>query len=173
MAPVLSFTADEIWQIIEGGDGGSSSSVHECLFMPVKEKYRDSRLAEKWDEIIKVRREVTRALEIARKDNLIGHSLDASVILGVPPEVKELLDPYRDQLRSLFIVSNVSLSTAEDVKEGFRAEDVKGLTVNVIPCGDPKCERCWVHDPTVGESTGHPTICRRCLNALMEMGYIE
>jgi isoleucyl-tRNA synthetase len=59
------------------------------------------------------------------------------------------------------------------MKEGFRAEDVKGLIVNVSPCGDPKCERCWIHDPTVGESVEHPTICRRCLNALMEMGYIK
>jgi isoleucyl-tRNA synthetase len=173
MAPVLSFTADEVWQIMERGDGESTSSVHERLFIPVKDEYRDNKLAEKWNEIIKVRREVTKALEIARKDNLIGHSLDASIILGAPPEVKKLLDPYRDQLRSLFIVSNVSLSPAEDVKEGFKAEDVKGLIVNVSPCGDPKCERCWIHDPTVGESVEHPTICRRCLNALMEMGYIK
>jgi isoleucyl-tRNA synthetase len=173
MAPVLSFTADEIWQIMGGRDGESASSIHECLFMPVKDEYRDSRLAEKWDEIIKVRREVTKALEIARKNNLIGHSLDASIILGVSPEVKELLEPYKEQLRSLFIVSNVSLSPAEEVKEGFRAEDVKGLIVNVIPCGDPKCERCWVHDPTVGKSPENPTICGRCINALTEAGYIK
>jgi isoleucyl-tRNA synthetase len=172
MAPVLSFTAEEIWQIMEDENRGSISSVHAALFMPVKGEYRDSQLEEKWNEIIKVRREVTKALEIARKDNLIGHSLDASVILGVSPELKELLDPYSDQLRSLFIVSKVYLSPAEDVKDGFKGEDVKGLIVKVAPSKDPKCERCWVHDPTVGKFREHPTICERCLNALTEMGYI-
>jgi isoleucyl-tRNA synthetase len=172
MAPVLSFTADEIWQIMEDGNKGSTSSIHMALFMPVKEEYRDSRLAEKWNEIIKVRKEVTKALEIARKDNLIGHSLDASVILGVSPAVEEMLTPYRDQLRSLFIVSDVYLSPVEDVKDGFEGEDIKGLIVKVAPSRDPKCERCWVHDPTVGKFTEHPTICERCHNALAEMGYI-
>jgi isoleucyl-tRNA synthetase len=172
MAPVLSFTADEIWQFMDEKNRNSFSSVHADLFIPIKEEYKDPELAERWEEIIKVRREVTKALEIARKDKLIGHSLDAAVTLGLSSELEALLAPYKDQLRSLFIVSSVDTTPSEDLSGGLKSEDIKDLIIRVTPSEDEKCERCWVHDPTVGTNREHPTICARCLNALTEMGYI-
>ncbi len=74
MAPVLSFTADEVWQHMTKSD--KFTSVHTSLFIPVKEDYKDHTLAERWDKILKLRKEVTKALELARKDKLIGHSLE-------------------------------------------------------------------------------------------------
>ncbi len=171
MAPVLSFTADEVWQYLK--DDSRASNVHADLFIPVKEKYRDLELGEHWNDIMSVRKEVTKALEIARKDKVIGHSLDASVVLGLSDEWMDKLGPYRDQLRSLFIVSSVDIVPINDLEEGSKAEGLEGLKIQVAPSEDEKCERCWVHDPTTGDDDQHPTICSRCLNALEEMRLIE
>jgi isoleucyl-tRNA synthetase len=168
MAPILSFTADEIWEYMN--DEGRASSVHADLFIPLKEEYKDPELADRWDNIIKVRREVTKALEVARRDKMIGHSLDASVTLGLPDKLLDKLSPYKDQLRSLFIVSSVRMMPAKKVEGGLESEEISGLRVKVVPSDDSKCERCWVHDPTVGDDHQYTTICKRCLDALTEMG---
>lgn len=165
MAPVLSFTADEIWQHMKGK---RSESVHIEQFMPVKDEYKDPRLKERWDRIIEIRGEVNKALEIARKDKLIGHSLDAEVTLGLSSRLIEFLLPYKDQLRDIFIVSGTKLSPIEDVKSGFESELVSGLKIKVIKSPYPKCERCWIHDESVGKDHRHPHICKRCVNALGE-----
>ncbi|MBW1799455.1 MAG: class I tRNA ligase family protein, partial [Deltaproteobacteria bacterium] len=169
MAPVMSFTADEIWQYMKGND--RQPSVHADLFIPVKEEYRDAELAARWEEIIRVRRDVTKALEMARKDKRIGHSLDAAITLSVPEPLYETLTPYQDQLRSIFIVSSVRLICDEDLDGAYNSEEIDGLKVSVMPSEDRKCERCWVHDSTVGTYDEHPSICRRCLDAVRESGY--
>ena len=171
MAPVLSFTADEVWQYLK--DDSRSSNVHADLFVPVKEEYRDPELGERWNDIIKVRKEVTKALEIARKDKVIGHSLDATVVLGLSDEWMDKLGPYRDQLRSLFIVSSANIVPLDELEDGSKADEMEGLKIQVASSEDEKCERCWVHDPTTGDDGLHPTICRRCLSALEEMRVIE
>jgi len=171
MAPVLSFTSDEIWQYMI--DAEMAPSVHAELFIPVKEEYRNTELAERWEEIIKVRKEVTRALEIARKEKMIGHPLDAAVTLGLSPQLEDLLEPYKEQLQSIFIVSSVRILSETEVDDCFESEEVKGFKVKVVSSEDPKCERCWVHDPTVGEDSEHPTICNRCRDALAEMEYLK
>ena len=171
MAPVLSFTAEEIWQHMP--HEGRSPSVHMELFVPLKDEHRDPDLAGRWENIIKVRREVTKALEIARKEKRVGHSLDASVTLGLPDGLLETLKPYLDQLRSIFIVSSVQVFSSKDVNGGYESEDIEGLKVLVVPSEDKKCERCWVHDPSVGENNLHPTLCSRCYEAMIEAGYIS
>jgi len=169
MAPILSFTADEIWQSLR--DDGRSPSVHMDLFIPVRKEYQDPDLAARWESLLKVRKEVTKALEIARRERSIGHSLDASVTLGLPADLMEQLAPYRAELNAVFIVSSARLVPSGEVEAGYESEEIQGLKVKVSASEDPKCERCWVHDPTVGEKSDHPTICRRCGGALEEMGY--
>jgi len=167
MAPILSFTSDEIWQYMRGEK--RPSSIHTDLFFPVNEKHKDPELADRWEQIIQVRKEVTGALETARKEKKIGHPLDASVTLGVSDELMKTLIPYQDQLRSIFIVSSVNLVKIDQIKEGTESEVIQGLKIKAIPSTDPKCERCWVHDPTVGHDNNHPTICKRCLDVLAEI----
>ena len=169
MAPVLSFTAEEIWQHMP--NRGRSPSVHMELFVPLKDEYRDPDLASRWENIIKVRKEVTKALEIARKEKTVGHSLDASLTLGLPDQLLESLKPYIDQLKTIFIVSSVQVVPSADVGGGYESEEIEGLKVLVVPSGDTKCERCWVHDPSVGENNMHPTLCSRCYEAIVEAGY--
>lgn len=163
MAPVLSFTADEVWQYMRGK---RSESVHMEQFIPVKEEYKDPRLKARWDEIIEIRSEVNKALEIARKNKLIGHSLEAEVTLGLSPKLMERLSPYKDQLRSIFIVSSVKLLPIEDMREGIESESVSGLKIYVSVSPHPKCERCWIHDASVGKDPRYPGICQRCIDVL-------
>jgi len=167
MAPILSFTADEIWQYMKGND--RPVSVHADLFVPVNDSYKNPDLAGRWEDILAVRKEVTKSLELARKEKAIGHSLDASVILGLSAGLMEKLTVYRDQLRAIFIVSSVELAEIESVEDTIESETVPGLKIKVSPSPDAKCERCWVHDPTVQDDGSHPGICNRCLNALAEM----
>jgi isoleucyl-tRNA synthetase len=171
MAPVLSFTADEVWQHMK--HDGNSSSVHMECFIPVKEEYKNPELAARWEDILTVRKEVTRALEIARKEKKIGHSLDASVTVGLPTELMDHLRPYEGQLRSIFIVSSVHLAVPEDMEGGYESEEITDLKVKVLPSDAQKCERCWVRDATVGENNRYPGVCGRCLGAMNEAGYLS
>jgi len=167
MAPILSFTADEIWQHMN--PKSRQTSVHADLFIPVNESYKDKALAERWETVIAVRREATKALELARKEKKIGHPLDASVTIGLTPELMEKLTPYKDQLRTILIVSSAELVPSDQLDEGIESETIPGLRVKVSPSYDQKCERCWIHDPTVGLNKNHPTICDRCLHVLEEI----
>jgi len=105
-------------------------------------------------------------LELSRKEGNIGHPLDASVTIGLDPRLMEKLIPYQDQLRSIFIVSSVNIVEIDRLDSGLESENMPGLRVTAAPSSDPKCERCWVHDPTVGHDNNHPTICKRCVEAL-------
>ncbi len=167
MAPILSFTSDEIWQYMKRAE--QAPSVHADLFVPVNDTHKDPELLRRWEGIIEIRGEVTKALEVARREKTIGHSLDASVTLGLSSELMERLSVYRDQLRSIFIVSSVDMTEIDRLENGLESDTISGLKVKVSPSIDPKCERCWVHDPTIGEDNTHPTVCKRCLKVLNEI----
>jgi isoleucyl-tRNA synthetase len=163
MAPILSFTADEIWGYLRAGEG--PPSVHADVFLPVEESYKDPELAARWENPVRVRKEVTKALEIARNEKRIGHSLDASVKLRLSTDLAEKLGPFQDQLRAIFIVSSVELAEW-DQTAGDASTGVPGLQVEISASSEPKCARCWVRDPSVDHDVNHPGICRRCVQAL-------
>lgn len=171
MAPILSFTAEEIWGYMK--DENKLPSVHAELFIPVKENYRNPEVAADWDHVLDVRREVTKALEVARKEKTIGHPLDASIVLGVSSQWRKRLESHQEDLKYIFIVSSVTLKNLDEIEGIEESETLPGLKVLVRPSSDPKCERCWVHDPTVGRDEKHRTICKRCLESLEEMGQTE
>jgi isoleucyl-tRNA synthetase len=154
MAPILSFTAEEVWGYLRGDRG---ESAHLQQFPRVRDEFIDEELARKWEVIWQVREEVSKALEVARRDKLIGLSLDAQVSIALPKGLYELLSQYEDQLRAVFIVSQVTLSTGADVKE---------VRVEVKKAEGEKCGRCWVYDIGVGRNAKHPTICRRCVETI-------
>ena len=114
-------------------------------------------LAERWETIIAIRKEATKALELARKEKKIGHPLDASVTIGLPPELMEALIPYRDQFRTILIVSAAEIVEAGQVDDGIESETIPGLKIKVSPSTDQKCERCWIHDPNrrTGQGPSH------------------
>ena len=109
-------------------------------------------------------------LEKARKEKKIGHSLDAAVTIGLPSEQLVFFGAYSAQLKFIFIVSSVELKETEEVSGGEESEEYPGFRCVVTPSQKPRCERCWVHDETAGQAAEAPGLCRRCREALEEIG---
>jgi isoleucyl-tRNA synthetase len=168
MAPVMVFTAEEIWRYLPAGTD-KEASIHLSAMPEAEDGLRDASLAEQWQAIKLVRAEVTKALEEARVQKHIGHSLEAVVTLGLSDELHDQLAPYADELRSIFIVSEVHLGKG-GLDGAFSGTETAGIAIRVTPAPSLKCERCWVHDPTVGHRAAHAVICDRCYNALKQMG---
>jgi isoleucyl-tRNA synthetase len=135
-------------------------------FPSVNKDYIDDQLAARWDTLLKVRGEVSKALELARCDKVIGHSLDADVSIFAPEKLYGFLKTYLHELRSLFIVSKVNLFDNEEGNGEFKSQEVEGLGISVAQAPGEKCERCWTYHPTVGDSREHPTACRRCVEVI-------
>lgn len=165
MAPILAFTADEIWQYMPAVDN-REASIHLAGLPDVDPAFLDNDLASRWEQILKLRGVVTKALEEARAKKEIGHPLDASVTIFVNDEWNDAMAPYADDLRSIFIVSQAELKCSDDVGEAFSSDEIEGISIQVQPASGQKCNRCWIHDLTVGSSAENPTICSRCENAL-------
>jgi len=161
-APVLSFTADEVWWHMPKQ---SCDSVHLTEFPALTPGHRDDGLTTRWDTLIRVRGEVSKALEMARVQKIIGHSLDAAVTLAAPEELSAFLGEYAADLKSSFIVSKVEL-VGEMTGEFVTAENVEGLKIRVESAPGAKCERCWCYDEEIGAVAEHPTICPKCIEAV-------
>ena len=168
MAPLLPFTAEEIWEHMPA-HGDKAPSVHLALLPEANSQWKDEGLAEKWEAILNLRAEVTKALEEARSAKQIGHPLDAAVTISANEDLYNLLQPYAGDLRFIFIVSSVSLFKDKELDGSFESENVKGLSIKIEAAAGEKCERCWIHETSVGSDSEHPTICQRCCIALADM----
>jgi isoleucyl-tRNA synthetase len=156
MAPILTFTAEEVWKHIPSGPK-KAESVHLMPFPEVQSDYLDDTLESQWEKIWEVRAVVNKALEEARKEQKIGLSLDAQVHLHVPEKMYQFLQAYQKDLKSIFIVSSVTLY--KDEREPW---------AEVLRADGKKCERCWNYEVSVGNHEEHPTICHRCVEAIQE-----
>ncbi|MCG8618900.1 MAG: class I tRNA ligase family protein, partial [Desulfobacterales bacterium] len=166
MAPILPFTADEIYTHMPMADAHRKESVHLEGMVALNDDWEDAELAEKWEKIRALRAEVTKALEEARKAKLIGHPLDASVKIKLPEgELSDLLASLEMPLHDVFIVSQADLADAID-GEVYEGKEIEGLAILVSKADGEKCERCWRFDTTIGDDTEHPTACHRCATAL-------
>jgi isoleucyl-tRNA synthetase len=169
MAPVLSFTSEEIWAYMHSKTR-SRETVHLADFPEVDRTLLDEELAQRWDRLLKVRGEVFKSLETVRKspkkvdgrDWMMGHSLEACVELYASGEPAAFLRAYENELPSIFIVSGVTLHEGPVPEGVYRSEEIEGLGVNVRPATGDKCERCWNYRPAVGQDREHPTLCDRC-----------
>ncbi|MBN1932032.1 MAG: isoleucine--tRNA ligase [Desulfobacterales bacterium] len=168
MAPILSFTAEEIWKFMPDYEE-KESSVHLAKLPIVNESWKNGELADKWGRILEVRGEVTKALEEARTKKLIGHSLDAAVTISAKEDWYELLYPYADDLRSIFIISKAELQKESKLPGAYESPEIEGLSILIEPSVGEKCERCWIHEPSVGSSTEYPSICKRCRQTLANL----
>ncbi|MGC8491144.1 MAG: isoleucine--tRNA ligase [Syntrophobacteraceae bacterium] len=159
MAPVLSFTAEEIWLRM---DQSGEPSVHLQTFPEVDPGLRDTVLAARWEKILALRNEVLRVLETARRDKTIGHPLDARVRLALPPDFQSEFGGCEELFRSVFIVSKVSIEPESALDAPTRGVDLPELKLQVETASGEKCERCWVRSDAVGQFADQPTICDRC-----------
>jgi len=160
---VLSFTADEAWQFLPGKH---ESSVHLASFPPLQPELKDDTLVERWERIMKVRAEVSKALEQARVAKTIGLSLDAIVTLTAEAELLAFLGEYADELASIFIVSKVKLLETISAA-AYNADSIAGLRISVEKAPGEKCERCWCYSEKLGSHVEHPAICPKCTAAVI------
>jgi isoleucyl-tRNA synthetase len=165
LAPILTFTAEEVWQILPAWPG-KAESVHLTQFPAVNESLMKTELAENWKTLIAVKGEVTKAIETARKNKVVGHSLDASVILAAPATISIILSTRLEELRSLLIVSDVRIVEELSGDNVSRSSEIAGLSISVGRAPGEKCNRCWIYDETVGSSAEHPSLCKRCQDNL-------
>ena len=167
LAPIMSFTAEEIWGYLPT-NSGRTESVHLAQF-PVAADVLGANIPEcdenelrEWQTLRSVRDEVLKALEEARNSKMIGTSLEAQVSLSAAEPVYSVLARHAGELRYLFIVSAVKLTQAAGNGTGSVHAEVKkadGL----------KCERCWNYSTHVGEDKEYPTVCERCSAVLKEI----
>jgi isoleucyl-tRNA synthetase len=164
IAPVLTFTAEEIWQYLPGDKSKREISVQLETMPDARPEYLNGLIERKYAKMLEVRYEVSRALEKARMDKVIGHSLDASVDLYADQQLFEFLQSVENELPTLLIVSQVRLHRPEEqVPDGAaEGEDLKGLWVSVSQAEGQKCERCWNYSTSVGQWKEHPGICAKC-----------
>jgi len=167
VAPILSFTADEVWQLLPKVEG-RKASVHLALFPDLGKIIPNdvTTLRSDWELLLAIREQVLVRLEMLRVNKNIGKSLDAAVHLNTRGQESSLLNRYRSSLPELFNVSQVTMDvTGQESKEPF----VYDIEVSVA--SGTKCERCWRTLPDVGDEEKYPTVCERCANALDAIGY--
>jgi len=161
LAPITSFTADEIWRYLPGErmDSVFLATWYEGLF-PLSDEAPMNRAF--WDFVLSVREAVSKELEVLRVRDEIGSSLDAEVELHCAPDVLERLKPLQDELRFVFITSYARALPA-DSSVATLPTAIDGLELRVVACDKPKCVRCWHHREDVGSQLGHPELCGRCV----------
>ena len=163
IAPVLSFTAEEIWSALPApvsGERVESAQLAEWYadFPQISaSEFNDAY----WRSVMAVKEAVNGALEKARNEKVIGASLGAEVTLFASDEIKSQLERLGNELRFVLITSKAQVVGLNE--QGGDATDVDGLRVAVTASADEKCERCWHHSDTVGKSEAHPTLCGRCV----------
>ncbi len=157
VAPILPVTTEQLWEFLPRR---TESSVHLATFPDNLERLMDDALVARWRSLIEIREQVNKAIEEARRDKVVGTSLEAAVTLGARGDSAELLDGYRATLPTLFIVSEVAL-------DGVPADDPsEPLSVAVMRATGPKCERCWRYVPRVASEPRHEGLCDRCIEAV-------
>jgi isoleucyl-tRNA synthetase len=176
-APILAHTAEEVWRMMPGI---KEPSVFLTNLPRVEKKYWNEQLAEKWEKILLLRKSVVKALEIARKEKIIGSSLEAEVDLyAQEKELVTVLHNYERDWKGIFIVSEVkvfeelpsgSSGAGNDKSEVMmKSEEMPELYMGVRRAPGRKCVRCWNWRPTVGEDREHPQLCRRCVEVVKNL----
>ncbi len=171
LAPILSFTADEIWHFIPG-DRPDAVFLTTWYPRPVSfvgaHEDRDTERAN-WDQVFAVRELVAKALEGLRVAGRIGSSLDAEVTLWCSDDLQRTLSRLGEELRFVFITSAAQVLPATSHPDDA-IEAAAGLWLQVAPSNHAKCERCWHHRADIGTHTEHPTLCGRCVSNITSNG---
>lgn len=166
VSPVLTFSAEEVWQHMPKV-AGMPESIQLADWPAARSEYLEKQLEDKWNKLLTVRSELTKALEQARRTKVIGHSLDAAIAIYASDDVYEQLNALGEELATLLIVSkaNVKQGVQQAPDNAYRSAELP-LAVVVTPAQGEKCERCWIYSDTIGEDSEHGTLCERCAGVL-------
>ena len=163
IAPILAYTADEIWESMRHEDSEDSAGVVFNQMPEFTGVTADEAFTATWDRIHLIRDVVKKALELARNEKVIGASLDAKVQLFCEGELYDFVKSVEDELATVFITSQVEVVNGTG---GSFTGEVEGLSVTVLPAEGEKCNRCWSFSDTVGSDEHHPDVCARCAAVL-------
>ncbi|MCQ9208355.1 MAG: class I tRNA ligase family protein, partial [Omnitrophica bacterium] len=169
LAPILSFTTEEVWRHLSKILNVQDSSVVLLNAWPrIERRWINLTLDKKMQQLSKIRDGVLKAIENEREKNIIHSSLEAKVNLFVQDDkLYRLLQENLELLVTIFIVSDVSLEKITSFSESMlRPPDVSGLAVKVEKIDFPKCQRCWNYRVSVGKNSKHPQICQRCVEVI-------
>jgi isoleucyl-tRNA synthetase len=166
MAPVLCFTAEEVWQTLHGRGPGDpiEESVHALEFPRPVELPSDEGIDDRFEHLLETREFVLKTLETARSEGRIGNSLEAHVVVETEGDRLRLLQRYAGFLEDLFIVSKVTLKPLAD--PGAVKREGGPVSVSVERAAGRKCERCWHITTDVGQDAEFGAVCARCARAL-------
>ena len=170
MAPVLSFTAEEIFAHLPEGLRGAEPTVFALQPIDSAPLLLDEGTRDDWNMLAAVRGAVTKAIEPMRRDGVIGHSLDTRVTLFVADELRQRLEGLNTDLRAFCIVSQIAMQPLESAPQGaYCDEEIAGLAIGVEKAHGEKCERCWIYSTELGTDADHPTLCPRCTAVIKAM----
>ncbi|WP_432773454.1 isoleucine--tRNA ligase [Francisella salimarina] len=162
MSPILSYTADEIW---EATPKTTDLPIQLCEWYTDLKSFndQDELNLEFWAKIQEIRSEVNRILEIKRNEDVIKASLEAEIIIYADNDNYKLLEKLGNELRFLLISSKAGLRAIEERTNNSIESNITGLNVEVNKIEEPKCERCWHRSATVGQNQEYQDICSRCI----------
>ena len=168
LAPILSFTAEEIWQILPSTLKTNEATVFALQDKSCQEYLLADDLCSQWEILEKVRNAVTRAIEPLRASKAVGHPLDTRVTLYLDPSQRAAIENLGTDLRAYFIVSQLIIEPLEQAPENaWRDPELPWLAVTVEKAHGEKCERCWIYSTELGKSPDHPTLCPRCTDVIL------
>lgn len=163
VAPILSFTADEIWSYIPHAASDDTRSVFLNEMPRLSGHNFSDEFIAKWEYIYSLRLDAKKALELKRVEKIIGGSMDADVVIHATGADYDKVAAVKDILPAVFIVSRVDI--VNDTANGFVGETT-GLGFDVTKASGEKCERCWCYSDSVGADHEHPTLCQRCAHTV-------
>ncbi len=165
IAPILSFTAEEVYSHIPGKE-------KESVFLeefPSHCEDKDEEVLKTWNRLIEIKKAVNKGLEKARNEDLIRHSLEAKVTVYAEGSDYDLLERYASQLPYIFITSQAEVKPLVEAPENAVFDEDTGVKVYVERAKGNKCERCWMYSETVGKDSEYPDVCERCARVLREL----
>jgi len=165
MAPIMSFTAQELWEVMPGQREKFVFTDTWYKGLPDASMNANSQFNDAyWQHIMQIKAAVNSSLEKARNAKVIGPSLEANVILYCDTATKDLLSLLKNELRFVLICSEASTADIASKPETAEETSMPGLFVVVEKSVDEKCTRCWHHKPEVGKDLKHPELCNRCID---------
>lgn len=172
IAPVLSFTADEVWQLLPGQR--DAYVFTQEWYQGLQSITLDTDLSDAyWENLLTVRNEVNKVIEQARRDKRIGGSLEAEVTLFADATLTEQLTHIGDELRFVLLTSEAKVLPLVDATSDAVETELVSLKLVVNATTAEKCERCWHHREEVGTIEAHPTLCHRCVTNIEGDGEVR
>ncbi|MBI5640669.1 MAG: isoleucine--tRNA ligase [Nitrospirae bacterium] len=170
MAPILSFTAEEVWEHVrrkktEVRSQETEESVFLSGFPEADQRFIDPELEERWKNLLVLRDDINKALEIKRAEKFIGNSLEARIRMNVPDSYKALAEAYVSFFPMFLLISEIEISS-EPLSDAYESSLIPGLRISVEKAAGNKCQRCWNWSTKVGTFENEPELCQKCYDVI-------